>query len=273
MSARVGMATANGAILDVGGLSVAFGGVHALSEVSLRVEAGEIVGVVGPNGSGKSTLLNAVGGLLRGAQVSGRISVLGMAGGRRAATLARAGLGRSFQDPRLLDDMSLLENLLCGAHGALSDRSLRWLARPRAARRERAVLERRALELLAAVGLDGEAWDTPGGKPYATRKLVDLLRAFVCQPRLALLDEPTSGLDARDRSVVARLVRMLREQELAGAMLIVEHHFDLLRDTADRVVALSAGSVLLAGPAREVLDSEEFKGTLTGTAASAEAGR
>lgn len=263
-------------LLEVKDLSVAFGGVRALSELSLELGPGEVVGVVGPNGSGKSTLLNAVGGLLKGAQVSGRISVVGMSGRRRPAALARAGLARSFQDPKLLEDMTLLDNLMCGAHHTLSDGSLVSLARSRAARGARGAargrrheVERWALELLHAVKLDDEAWDPVAGKPYATRKLTDLLRAFVCRPRLTLLDEPTSGLDAHDRSVVGQFLGGLRQRS-PTSMVIVEHHFELLREVADRVVALSAGRLILSGPPHEVLDSEEFRGALTGTAAAAE---
>jgi ABC-type branched-subunit amino acid transport system ATPase component len=257
-------------LLEVTDLSVAFGGVRALSKLSLRLEPGEVVGVVGPNGSGKSTLLNAVGGLLKGAQVSGRMSVVGVSGRKRAAALARAGLARSFQDPKLLEDLTLLDNLMCGAHSTLNGGSLVLLPRSRAARGARRDIERWALELLHAVRLDGEAWDVVAGKPYATRKLTDLLRAFVSRPRLTLLDEPTSGLDAHDRSVVGRFLGGLRERS-GTSMVIVEHHFELLRQVADRVVALSAGQLILSGPPHEVLDSEEFRGALTGTAAAAEA--
>jgi ABC-type branched-subunit amino acid transport system ATPase component len=255
-------------LLDVSDLSVAFGGVRALSELSLRLGPGEVVGVVGPNGSGKSTLLNAVGGLLKGAQVSGRISVVDVSGRRRAAALARAGLARSFQDPKLLEDLTLLDNLMCGAHHTLGGGSLVSLGRTRAARGRRHDTERWALELLHAVKLDGEAWDVIAGKPYATRKLTDLLRAFVCRPRLALLDEPTSGLDGHDRTVVAGFLKSLRGRATTS-MVIVEHHFELLREVADRVVALSAGRLILSGPPHEVLDSDEFRATLTGSAASA----
>lgn len=259
-----------GVLLDVRDLSVAFGGVRALSELSLRLEPGEVVGVVGPNGSGKSTLLNAVGGLLKGAQISGRISVVGMSGGKRAAALARAGLGRSFQDPKLLEDMTLLDNLMCGAHNTLRNGSPVPLVRSRAARGRRHEIERWALELLHAVKLDGQAYDAVAGKPYATRKLTDLLRPFVCRPRLTLLDEPTSGLDAQDRAVVGQFLGGLRARS-ATSMVIVEHHFELLREVADRVIALSAGRLILSGPPHQVLDSEEFRGTLTGTATAAEA--
>lgn len=258
------------ALLEVTDLSVAFGGVRALSELSLRLEPGEVVGVVGPNGSGKSTLLNAVGGLLKAAKISGHISVVGVSGRRRPVALARAGLGRSFQDPKLLEDMTLLDNLLCGAHNTLSDGPLISVARSRATRHRRHEIEQRALELLHAVKLDGQAWDVVAGKPYATRKLTDLLRAFVGGPRLVLLDEPTSGLDAHDRAVVAQFLGGLRERS-ATSMVIVEHHFELLREVADRVVALSAGSLILAGPPHAVLDSEEFRSALTGTATAAEA--
>lgn len=258
-------------LLEVTDLSVAFGGVRAVSELSLRLEPGEVVGVVGPNGSGKSTLLNAIGGLLKGAQISGRVSFADMTGRRRPAALARAGLGRSFQDPKLLEDMTLLDNLLCGAHHTLSEGTLVSLPRSRAARSRRHEVERWALELLHAVKLDREAWEVVAGKPYATRKLTDLLRAFVCRPRLALLDEPTSGLDAHDRAAVGEFLGGLRQRG-STSMLIVEHHFELLRQVADRVVALSAGRLILSGSTHEVLDSDEFRATLTGSAASAEAG-
>lgn len=257
-------------LLEVTDLSVAFGGVRAVSELSLRLGPGEVVGVVGPNGSGKSTMLNAVGGLLKGAQITGHISVVGISGRRRPAALARAGLGRSFQDPKLLDDLTLLDNLLCGAHHTLTGGSLVSLPRSRAARSRRHEIERWALELLHAVQLDGQAWEVVAGKPYATRKLTDLLRAFVCRPRLALLDEPTSGLDAHDRAVVGQFLKGLRGRASAStSMVIVEHHFELLREVADRVVALSAGRLILSGPPHEVLDSETFRGALTGTAAAA----
>lgn len=263
-------ADAEGGLLEVSDLSVAFGGVRALSELSLRLEPGEVVGVVGPNGSGKSTLLNAVGGLLRGARVSGHVSVVGVSGRKRAAALARAGLGRSFQDPKLLEERTLLDNLMCGAHDTLRAGARLSPAGVRAARGRRREVERWALELLHGVKLDGQAYDLVAGKPYATRKLTDLLRPFVCRPRLTLLDEPTSGLDAQDRTVVGQFLAGMREHS-ATSMVIVEHHFELLRYVADRVIALSAGRVILTGPPREVLDSEQFRGALTGTAAAAEA--
>lgn len=255
----------DGALLSVSSLSVSFGGVHALSDVDVRVAPGEIVGVVGPNGSGKSTLLNAAGGLLKGAQISGRIHVLGRTRGR-PATLARVGLGRSFQDPKLLDDATVIENLLCGAHTTLRHNWLVELVRPRLVGRENAATEGLALELLADVELQDQAWDVVAGKPYGTRKLTDLLRAFIGQPRLAFLDEPTSGLDGQDRAVVGRLVRRLRERSQT-AMVVVEHHFELLREVADRVIALSAGRIVMEGPTAQVLDSREFREMLTGAAA------
>lgn len=250
-------------VLEVSSLSVAFGGIRALNDVALEVAPGEIVGLVGANGSGKSTLLNAVGNLLKGAQVSGRVAVLGVTGRRPPEALCRQGMGRSFQNPTLLEDSTVMDNLLCGAHTALGGGWLAEVVRPKAARREEAALHRRAVDLLSAVGLADQATDVVARKPYGTRKLIDILRAFMTQPKLALLDEPTSGLDARDRAVVADLLR--RVQGMSDtAMLVVEHHFELLSAVADRVVALAAGQVVLTGTPTQVFESEEFRTMLTG---------
>lgn len=249
-------------VLALNDLCVAFGGIQALSDVAFSVRPGEIVGLVGPNGSGKSTLLNAVGNLLKGARTSGDVVVFGRSGERPAEKLCREGLGRSFQNPTLLEDSTLAENLLCGAH-ITAGRG--WLAavKPGAGRGDDLLLRQRAIDLLGAVGLAEQAWDVVARKPYGTRKLIDILRAFMAQPRLVLLDEPTSGLDGSDRNVVAGLLRRVRERSEV-AMLVVEHHFELLSAVADRVVALAAGRVVLSGTPADVFDSEEFRAMLTG---------
>lgn len=250
-------------VLKVSGLSVAFGGIRALNDVAFTVAPGEIVGLVGPNGSGKSTLLNAVGNLLRGAQVSGDVTVLGASGRRPPEALCRHGVGRSFQSPTLLEDSTLVENLLCGAHTSRGGGWLAELVRPKAARAAEGALRQRALELLNTVSLAEQAWDLVARKPYGTRKLIDILRAFMTQPRLALLDEPTSGLDGHDRGVVADLLHRIQGAS-ETAMLVVEHHFELLSAVADRVVALAAGQVVLTGTPTQVFESEEFRTMLTG---------
>ena len=249
------------ALLVAKGLSVRFGGVPALDGVDLGVDEDEVVGLVGPNGSGKSTFLNAAGGLLRG-RVSGFVSVLGQRNGARAPTLARAGLARSFQAPRLLEHVTIVDNVLCGAHRALR-LTPADLTRPKLVGERKEAVYERALALLDLAGLAGHAHEPIRAMPFGTRKLVDIIRALVSQPKLVFLDEPTSGLDAEDRTVVIELVKRVRETSRVS-ILLVEHHLDLVREVADRVVALSAGRVLLAGTVDEVFRSPEFADALVG---------
>jgi branched-chain amino acid transport system ATP-binding protein len=246
------------------GLSVAFGGVRALSEVSTAVGARELVAVVGPNGAGKSTLLNAISGLVR-RQTTGRLEFRGKAiNGVTTARRAVLGIGRSFQNPPLVDSMTVVENVMAGAFGlhdyGVLDQLVRWR---KAARSERARQEQ-ARSILDFVGLADIAPDPAGQIAYGQRKLIDIARALMSEPSLLLLDEPTSGLGKSEQAAMGDLLNRLVERGTMSIML-VEHHMELVRDTATRVLGLQAGRVIADGPALEVLESEEFRATLIGS--------
>jgi len=258
------MSEAEAAILEIDDLTVTFGGVNAIAAVRTTVRPRELVAVVGPNGAGKSTLLNAISGLVR-RQTVGEIRFAGKPLHTLSATRrAVAGIGRSFQNPPLVDRMSVVENVMAGAFGvrdySVLDQLVRWR---KVARSERA-REQQARTSLDFLGLAGIA-DTPTSEiAYAQRKLVDIARALMSEPALLLLDEPTSGLGRSEHAAMADVLRRLMEP---GTMtiLMVEHHMDLVRDAATRVIGLQAGEVIADGATREVLDSAEFQASLVGT--------
>ena len=249
--------------LSIRDVSVTFGGLAALSSVTTDVAMNKITAIVGPNGAGKTTLLNAVCGLIR-ANTTGAISLLGEeVRGRSTFEIARLGVGRSFQDPPLLERETVLENVLVGAHISLRYNAFDQFFRGAKVRRLEAVALERAGAVLEFTGLAEHMNRGVSGLPYGTRKLIDLARAMVSNPRLLLLDEPTSGLDAEERSVVRDiLLRLGREASMTVVM--VEHHMDLVRAVASAVVGLQAGTVLATGTASEVLDSDRFRAAVVG---------
>jgi len=253
---------AGASAIDVQALDVAFGGVRALTDVTTSVNARDIVAVVGPNGAGKTTLLNAICGLIK--KSSGVVHHFGNDVTSSTPTkIAQGGIGRSFQDPRLVDEESVLQNILSGAHAtigySLGDQLFR---RGKVARRER-IAESQARDLLDLVGLSDLAHVHAAQLAYGPRKMVDILRAAISRPNVLLLDEPSSGLDLAERACVEQmLLELHREFDLP--MLLVEHHLDLVRAVADKVLCLVSGSVAMQGPTVEILDSEEFRATITG---------
>lgn len=249
--------------LTVDSLSVRFGGLHALRDVTLDVGWGELVAVIGPNGAGKTSLLNAISGLSR-QHASGRIVLAGVELSERPPVqVARCGVARSFQDPPLVDGATVVDNLLGGVHHELGYRPDHqiWARRKvRLAERREAA---RALAGLSLVGLEDVADEPAAGLPYGTRKLIDIVRPLLARPRLLLLDEPTSGLDVSEQAVVRDLLLALRASGVVTT-LVVEHHMDLVRDVATKVVGLIAGQVLRFGGVSEVLDSAEFRAAVVG---------
>jgi branched-chain amino acid transport system ATP-binding protein len=252
--------------LDVDELTVRFGGITALENVSLAVECGHVLGVIGPNGAGKTTLFNAICGFV--APESGTLSWCGRSlAGIRPHQLAERGIARTLQGVGLFPRLTVLDNVMAGAErfrraGLLSA----LLALPRSDSDERDLRDR-ALSVLERVGCAQLADRLPGSLPFAAQKKVALARALVAEPQLLLLDEPAGGLDADELSELAELVRSLGD---SVAVMLVEHHMDLVMSVCDRVVVLDFGGIIAAGAPDEVRSDRDVLDAYLGRDAEAE---
>ena len=230
------------ALLAVENVTRRFGGIVALADVSLALEAGDIGGLIGPNGAGKTTLFNLITRLYKPNE--GRIVFDGKDLTRTPPhRIVRLGVARTFQNVVLFQNMTVLENLLVGAHTRM---------RPFGERRGR----QEALEALAYVGLAAAADRLPRGLAFGTLKRVELARALVAKPRLLLLDEPASGLNHEEVGELAEVIRKLRE-DFDLTVLLVEHHMNLVMSVCDRVHVLNFGRSIAAGTPAEVQASPE----------------
>jgi neutral amino acid transport system ATP-binding protein len=244
-------------MLEVRELVHVFGGVRAVDGATLAVEPGSITGLIGPNGAGKSTLFNCISGFLR--PQAGRVTLEGRRIDRRAPhRIARAGLVRTFQTPRTLARMTVLENVVLGAPHHPGER-----LGGRGARREREALAR-AGELLRLVRLDGHAGALAGTLSGGQRKLLDLVRALMAEPRILLLDEPMAGVSPAVRVELLEHILGLRERD-GLTFLIVEHDLDFVMRASDRVVVMSEGRVIAEGTPDEVRADERVVDAYLGT--------
>ncbi|MEU0482584.1 ATP-binding cassette domain-containing protein [Streptosporangium sp. NPDC006013] len=238
-------------MLRVDDVSLRFGGIHALREVSFEVEPGAAFGLIGPNGAGKTAMLNCVCGVYR--PQSGRITFAGETlAGRRPEAISALGIGRTFQSMDHFEDFRVLDYVLLGRSRHLSASTLlpalRW---PSVIRREREQ-ERAALAILEECGLLGVARERLAEIPYGTQKLVDLARIMASEAGWVLLDEPTSGTTSSERPAISAALRSLRDRRTT--VVIVDHDVDFVSRHADRLVALDQGQVIAHGKTREVME-------------------
>jgi ABC-type branched-subunit amino acid transport system ATPase component len=237
--------------LSVENVSVDFGGIHALRDVSFELESGAVVGLIGPNGAGKSTLLNCVSGITRPTQGRVRLDDAVLSA-LPPATVAGRGIGRVFQHPELVVDLSVHENLLIACHRSLGYGLLSELLKlPNVWAAERAAA-RRVDEVLQRLGLSDSAELAIRNLPYGHRKLVDLGRALLMDIRFLLLDEPIAGLNDAEVAKLRDLLLRLR-RELGLGILVVEHNMPFVSGLCDRLVVLDLGQLIANGPPADVL--------------------
>jgi branched-chain amino acid transport system ATP-binding protein len=225
------------ALLSVEDVTLRFGGIVAVDRVTLAVDEGAIVGLIGPNGAGKTTLFNIITGLYRPNE--GELSFEGESLLRTPPyKIVRRGIARTFQNVELFKTMTVLENVLVGAHSRFG---------PRSARAARA----RALEMIEYVGAAGVTDRQVSGLPFGTLKRVELARALAAAPRLLLLDEPAGGLNHEEVAALGEMIRQLRV-DFGLTVLLVEHHMNLVMSVSDHVHVLNFGETIASGTPDEV---------------------
>ena len=237
------------ALLSVENVSKRFGGLAALEDVSLSVQAGEIYGLIGPNGAGKTTLFNCMTGLYT--VTSGAVRLDGVAvQALKPHQIVKLGFARTFQNIRLFANMSALENVMVGRHARTSATVLGAVLRCRKTRTEEAGIRARAHELLAYVGLAGKGRTLASHLSYGDQRRLEIARALATDPKLLALDEPVAGMNPAERRQMGELFQKLRGGGVT--LLLIEHDVKLVMGLCDRVAVLDYGRKIAEGPAEEV---------------------
>jgi branched-chain amino acid transport system ATP-binding protein len=231
------------------GISLAFGGLQVLSDVSMRLKPGVITGLIGPNGAGKTSLFNCLTGLYQGQR--GHSTFAGTAlDGLGPAQRAALGITRSFQNLAMCPDLSVLENVLVGF--TLQRRS-GWFSAfvPTPAQRaEQREAERRAMGALNELGIASAAHERPADLPPGTLRLAEIARAIASEPRAILLDEPAAGLNAVETRDLMRALKRLMRPDLV--LLVVEHDMDLIMQLCEQIYVLNFGQMIASGTPEEI---------------------
>ena len=244
-------------LLELKGVSKAFGGLHVIVDLDLVVGEGEIVSLIGPNGAGKTTVFNLITGLYRpdkGEISLGGESLLGLSAHR----ITRRGVARTFQTLRLFLNMSVKENVMAAAYGHTRAGVVRSVLRTPGQRREEREIHRLAEERLAFFGdrLMGYRWNQPAySLSYANRRRLEIARATATNPRILLLDEPAAGMNPVETHEITELIGELRV-DAGYTILVIEHDMHVVEGISDRVVALDHGIRIAEGSFDEVATND-----------------
>lgn len=265
MLAEIGFRAPAVTELEINKLTLRFGGLTVLNEVSLSVKVGELLALIGPNGAGKTSIFNCVSGIYR---PEGRILIRGKdIRGQSPHLIAASGVGRTFQHAELFAEMSVIDNVMTGLHTRLQPNALfDMLGAPHSRHRAREH-GKTAEDMLDFVGLRHLRDVLVGNLPFGTQKLVGFARALAARPSLLLLDEPSAGLTREEREDLAFYIMKAREH-LDVAIVWIEHDMQMVADLADRIHVLDYGRSLADGSPQDVLSNSDVIKAYLGASAT-----
>ena len=253
------------ATLSVRNLSIMFGGVHAVEDVSFDVNPGEVFAIIGPNGAGKSTIFNLISRLYEpsnGTIHYGEHDLLKMP----AHKIVHAGIARTFQNIELFEQASVLQNLLVGRHSHMSANPLTSFAFLPSVKKSELAHRRKVEDIIDLLEIAQYRDETIADLPYGARKNVELARALCAEPSLLLLDEPASGLNNEETDDVGFWLEDIKH-DLGVTLVMVEHDMNLVGSIADRVMAINDGRLIMIGTPEEVRENAEVQQAYLGVSA------
>ena len=242
-------------LLEVKGLGIVFGGLHAVENFSLSLEKGSLYGLIGPNGAGKTTVFNLLTGVYK--PTTGNFFLDGeKLNGKSPVEINKAGIARTFQNIRLFKNLSVLDNVKLGLHNQIKYSTIEGIFRlPRYFSAEKK-MNKKAMELLKVFGLENEADTLADNLPYGKQRKLEIARALATNPKLLLLDEPAAGMNPSETQELMDTIRFVRD-EFDMTILLIEHDMKLVSGICEEVTVLNFGEELAQGKTSDVLNNPE----------------
>ena len=226
-----------------------FGGLKAVSNVTLNIDEGEIVALIGPNGAGKTTFFNMLTGIYT--PTEGSLTFVGTAvGGKKPHVITRMGISRTFQNIRLFQNMTALENVMVGRHTRSAEGAFGAVFRTPGFKAEERITLDKSYDWLKFVGLGAKANELAKNLPYGEQRKLEIARALASEPKLLLLDEPAAGMNPQESKSLNALVRKVRDLNIT--ILLIEHDMKVVMDLADRIYVLDFGELIAQGLPSEI---------------------
>ena len=242
------------AVLEVNQATMQFGGLIAVNNLSMTIGNNEIVALIGPNGAGKTTAFNMITGVYK--PTSGMISLNAQnITGLKPNRIAEKGIARTFQNIRLFTQLTVAENVDLAQHVRLKSNWVTATLRSPRYRREMKAVHERTDELLAYMGLTDLKGELAGSLPYGKQRKLEIARALATQPSLLLLDEPAAGMNPSEADELKQLICGIRDR-FSIAILLIEHHMDVVMSISDRIYVLNYGTLIASGTAREIQNND-----------------
>lgn len=240
-------------MLEVTKLSISFGGLRAVDELSMKIEEGALVGLIGPNGAGKTTAFNLLTGVYRPTEGGIRLDGQNLVG-KKPNEINRMGVARTFQNIRLFPKLTVLDNVKVGLHNHITYSLAESLLHLGSFRRKEREMDARAMEMLEVFGLEDSADDFAANLPYGKQRKLEIARALATGPKLLLLDEPAAGMNPNETQELMDTIDLVR-RKYGVTILLIEHDMKLVQGICEYLYVLNFGKLLAEGSPKEVLNN------------------